>query len=245
MGIIEDLCACAETVSPTCGLHVHLGRPAKIKEGENPPFGVKSEWSPQHTRTWLSICAMLEEKLFKLVPESRKNSRHCRQITKIFDDNAMSAFYPIGSTVARKYENPQRYCWLNLIETRRRGTSSGGASGPATGTVEVRMLGNTRRFTYIWHWVQLWVKIAALIAYVPPELAISHCVLSSTLKTDMEGLLAIKEGRKEFGKDGATEKPSKKPAKPAEPVEVSNVNDGEVITQPMRSDPLNLLLDNA
>jgi len=91
----------------------------------------------------------------------------------------MMSYYPIGKVVANKRENTKRYCWLNLIETQRVGTkrTPGLGEGPATKTVEIRLLGNTRRFNYIWAWTRFWVRVAAYIAYVPTSLAVAQLTI--------------------------------------------------------------------
>lgn len=219
--IVRDLCKCALEVNISCGLHVHLGRP--VKNGEPNAFGVKpSKWEPEKVRTFLAVCTLLEEKFFNVCPESRRNNRYCAPIKNVYVEKDLTAFYPTGQVVPRKYDNPKRYCWLNLIETQRQGTDPriGRGAGPGTGTIEVRMLGNVRRFNYIWAWVQLWLKFAAFVAYVPSSLALSHLVLGSGIQSELETLAKIK-------KEGS----SKLVKKDAE---------GNVILSPDREDNANL-----
>ena len=204
--VVRALAQCAREVNASCGLHVHVGRPS-----ESDPigvFGVKpSRWDPEKQRTWLAVCALLEDKFFDVCPVSRKDNQYCKPIKEAFNVAELAAYYPVGQTrevVARKYGNPKRYCWLNLIETVRNGTDShiGRGSGPSTGTVEIRMLGNVRRFNYIWSWVQLWVKIGAYIAYLPSALAINRIVLGNGVLPELTALATIKA-------EGATKSKSK------------------------------------
>jgi hypothetical protein len=191
--LVKDLCSCAVEINKSCGIHVHLGRPDL--GGGNPN---KSFWEPERVRTFLIIGHLLEEKLFGLCPASRRDNQYCKKIAESYQDGRdFKQFYPVGQVQARKYENPKRYCWLNLIETRRVGTDAPGrAAGPGLGTIEVRMLGNVRRFEYIWAWVQLWVKIGAYVAYLPSSLAISHCCFSGSLAGDFQRVELAKNAAK-------------------------------------------------
>jgi hypothetical protein len=182
---IKAMCDCAAEINTSCGLHVHLGRPGKLG---------KSEWKPESVRTMLAICTLLEEKLFKLVPPSRHNNRHCQPIKGLFTANDLQSFYPTGAVVPRKNENPKRYCWLNLIETRRKGNDPRPhrMGSEATGTVEIRLLGNTRRFEYVWAWTQLWVKMAAYVCHLHPTFAFSHCVITDSIAAEMDAVLQAK-----------------------------------------------------
>jgi len=178
---IRAMCECAAEINTSCGIHVHLGNPH--------PSG-KSIWKPEAVRTMLAICTLKEEHFFNLVPLSRHNNRHCARIKERFNENDLQSFYPQGTPVPRKSDNPKRYCWLNLIETRRKGTDSrpGRQASEATGTIENRLLGNTRRFEYIWSWVQLWVKIAAYVSHLSPSMALMHCAVTDSLVTDMQAV---------------------------------------------------------
>ena len=181
MAAVEDLCAATAHVNTSCGLHLHLGRPHSSGG---------SRWDPERVRTMLCIGLMLEERLFKVVPSSRVSNRYCAKIRSLFQEDDLRSFYPTGTVAPRKYNNPKRYCWLNLIETRRVGTdpTPSRAAGPATGTVEVRLLGNVRRFAYIWAWTQLWTKIGAYVAYLPSSLAIMHCTAGGSLEPEFANL---------------------------------------------------------
>lgn len=64
---IEHLCGCATHVNTSCGLHVHLG----IPQGDG-----SSKWSPDNVRTMLTVGRILEQRLFSLVPISRRNNQH-------------------------------------------------------------------------------------------------------------------------------------------------------------------------
>lgn len=178
--IVRDLCRCVAQVNVSCGLHVHFGRPVSAAEMS------KSRWEPKHIRAWLAIGGFLEEKMFGLCPPSRRGNRYCKKISEEYPNESFVKFYPVGEVRPRKYDNPKRYCWLNLIETRREGLAGmTGASGPALGTVEIRMLGNVRRHSYIWAWIRLWTRVAAYVAYVDPLTALMHCTLSNSIAYEL------------------------------------------------------------
>jgi len=88
--------------------------------------------------------------------------------------------------VARKFDNIKRYCWMNLIETKRVGTDErpGRGSSHALGTIEVRSLGNTAKFEYVWAWTNLLLKLAAYVAYLPSSLAILRCGMINSFEED-------------------------------------------------------------
>ena len=143
----------------------------------------------------LIIGQILEPRLWKLVHKSRHNNDTCESISKRYSKNDMGQFYPVGKVDPVKYSNQKRYCWLNLIETARKGnrSDSGFGGSPSTGTIEIRMLGETDNSAYIYYWLQLWLKIASLVAYAPNTLAISNCCFSDVLESDFHKLATIHE----------------------------------------------------
>jgi len=185
--IAEAACTVAASVNSSCGVHIHLGKPSKTDRN-------KSQWKPEEVRTFLVIGQLIEDRLFAVCPPSRKDSLHCKRILDCYSRDDLVSYYPVGDVKPNKRQNPKRYCWLNLIETKRVGEKPDRrfGAGPALGTVEIRMLGNTRRFDYIWQWTQLWMKIAALVAYVPASLAIMHCMPGNSLDADFEALATLK-----------------------------------------------------
>lgn len=195
---VADLCRCADQVNSSCGFHVHLGRPNGETSTWNPrrlpntAGGPASEWKPGHVRTWLIIGLGLEDQLFNVVPSSRRQVRHCRPIREIYSTDKLQAYYPLCNLASRKYNNPERYCWLNLVETCRKADPSeervGYGSSTPYGTAEIRMLGETRDPAYAATWTRLWVKIAAAIAYLPAESAIMRCVYTNWLQPELQKL---------------------------------------------------------
>lgn len=178
---VKDLCACAAEVNRTCGLHIHLGRPRQ---------GV-SVWGPEHTRTMLAIGLHLEDTLYALCPASRVQSAYCKPIRACYRPDELGSFYPMGTVHPVKYRNPKRYCWLNVIETRR-------SNSP--GTIEIRMLGNVRRYEYVFAWVKLWCKIGAMVAWLPSSLSMLHCCYSGALADE---LAAVRQAKARGGAESS------------------------------------------
>jgi hypothetical protein len=189
--IVAALAGCSAHVNSSCGIHVHLGHPKQVvKDGVAKTI---SYWSPDEVRTMLIIGQILEPKLWQLVHKSRHNNETCESISKRYSKNDMGQFYPVGKVDPVKYSNQKRYCWLNLIETSRKGnrSESGFGGSPATGTIEIRMLGETDNSAYIYYWLQLWLKIASLVAYAPNTLAITNCCFSDMLDIDFIKLASL------------------------------------------------------
>lgn len=181
--VIKGLCVSAGHVNKSCGVHVHLGKPSKDEV-------FKSSWEPERVRTMLIIGKILEPVLMSHVPLSRRQNSQCAKISERYVPSDFAQFYPTGPVEAVKYSNPKRYCWLNLIETVRQGTRDepGHGSSRATGTIEVRLLGETANAEYVQAWTLMWLKIAAYVAYVPSAMAISHICYSDALVPDLSAL---------------------------------------------------------
>ncbi len=175
---VDDLCSLADRVNQSCGLHQHLGKPV---DG-------KSVWSADDVRTWLTVGYALEDHLFELCPKCRTGNGTCAPLAAVYDrfDNLLS--HPAGLVDRNKRKNQKRYAWMNVIETKRRGMEgipSHFAEGKGTGTVEIRMLGNTRRTSYIYAWANFWGKVAAYVAYYP-HTSVTMGVLAGFLDRDLE-----------------------------------------------------------
>ncbi len=154
---VRKLCECLDRVNKTCGVHVHLGNPTDTGE---------SKWTDEQVKTWAVLGLMMEKRVLGLVPPSRRDNATCLLIAKAYDHSDFNKPDIIGELRPRKYDNLKRYCWLNLTETKRVGTrrNRGYAASPALNTVEVRLLGNTRRYDYIMAWTKLWIACAGLVA---------------------------------------------------------------------------------
>lgn len=177
---IEALCKCADAVNASCGLHVHLGN------------GIPSCWNASQIRTFMAVALFNENRFFNLVPDSRTNLRFCRRITELFTPDDFSSEMPILSANNNKYNNPKRYCWINFVETVRHGESTDGASRPGLGTIEIRLLGNTRRFDYVWAWINLWLFIAGHISSTDSSRAIMGLTAGNVMKPYLDAVYRAK-----------------------------------------------------
>lgn len=110
----------------SCGFHVHLSPERKTR-------------SMQAWVGWMvTLARMVENEAFMAVPPSRQNNSFCRKWES--DDDSVKAKRYRSS----KYDNDERYKWLNVVEVYRRGGIK---------TVEIRLLGSTHRFSYLGAWV--------------------------------------------------------------------------------------------
>lgn len=172
---------CAAKVNSSCGVHIHVGNPVDTGEStvwnpmrerhHNSPVP-KSHWTPAQVQTWLAAGLLFEQTwLYSTVPRSRFNSDTCSAITDRYSPSELQSNDPIGKLVYRKYNNDKRYCWLNVTETKRQKDPNenriGYASSEPFGTVEIRLLGETKDLEYITNWVNLWLYTAAIIASFP------------------------------------------------------------------------------
>jgi hypothetical protein len=155
-----------------------------------------SEWKPSHVRTMLAICLGLEARIFGCVPKSRRDLHHCTPIRQVYSEEDLLSYYVVNGLDARKYKNKQRYCWVNFVETRRPANPTeeriGYASSQRYGTIEIRALGETANPHYFAAWTELWIKIAAAVAYLPAESAILRCCYSSWLEPNFMRLFQLK-----------------------------------------------------
>jgi hypothetical protein len=114
-------------VDRSCGFHVHVGI-------QNATVAQKKVWA-----SWMVVLAKeLENDVFLAVPESRRTNRYCMRWGQAPQTSVITRRYH-----ASKYSNNDRYYWVNVVEMFRQGGIK---------TTEVRLLGNTRRFTYLLGW---------------------------------------------------------------------------------------------
>jgi hypothetical protein len=109
----------------SCGFHVHVGLPMRSSKQL-----IWAGWFQQLGR-------LIEEKAFLAVPESRRTNSYCHKIGKA---------YPLSTKHwdREKYSNSDRYQWVNVVEMFR---------PDGIRTVEIRLLGNVRRFAYLASWI--------------------------------------------------------------------------------------------
>jgi len=123
-------------VDKSCGFHVHISVRGLSKEKEK-------SWAG-----WMTTLARLtEDEAFKAVPSSRNNNSMCLRLK--------STKYSIKNRhySNSKYDNSDRYFWLNVVEIFRPG---------GIRTVENRLLGNTHRFIWLQAWTALFIHIARI-----------------------------------------------------------------------------------
>lgn len=188
--IIDAVVRCTSAVSEinkTCGFHLHFGKPKSDVD-------LSSKWTPEKVRALLAFCQLYEDRLYDVCPASRKNNTYCKRIRESFTKAELSGYDPIGKVKPRKMQNPKRYCWVNIIETKRKGTDPriGYQAGPATGTLEIRLLGNTKDVNYIMPWTYFWLKVfAALAAYSTSQFML--CAMNGTFDEEYLSLKLAKD----------------------------------------------------
>ena len=117
-------------VDRSCGYHVHVGL------ANNTPMG--QAWA-----SWMvSLARALEPVAFDAVPASRRNNRFCRR----WNGGNVSGSVQSVHYSESKYSNDSRYYWMNVVEMFRPN---------GIRTCEIRLLGNTRRFTYLLGWTSV------------------------------------------------------------------------------------------
>jgi len=233
--IIQGLCNVSSAVNETCGLHVHVGRPKGTTK--------KSEWTAAQCRAWMLSGLAIEDSLYGACPASRKASTHARPIKEIYAPEDFGSAHPALPAAPSKYSNPKRYCWLNLVETVRPGNEQvefteavRRAQAEALGTVEIRMLGNTRRFDYIRAWVDMCLHWGVIIANTEPTAAIAGIAHSGWLANDIARVLKAKQSAVRLDTAPATPAPAtparvasrRSPRRTEPPAAPSNPTWGEV-----------------
>ena len=197
--VVDKLTKCADHVNSSCGFHIHLGNPSEELSEWNPnrvngiKGGPKSVWTPTQVYTWLTAGVYFEQiGLFDTVPRSRRVNENAVSISSVYSPKDISSNDPVGEVASRKYANKKRYCWLNLIETKRKKADNenrvGYASSEGLGTVEVRLLGETKDAGYIMEWTKLWFKVAFIIAHRPASKAIMEIVASKDISNSIKVL---------------------------------------------------------
>ena len=113
-------------VDKSCGFHVHLGLPNKSRKTK--------QWA-----AWMvTLGRLVEEAAFAAVPQSRRGNNYCRSFK-----TQLSSIKDIRYN-KNKLSNDTRYYWINVVEMFRENGIK---------TVEIRLLGNTRRWTYCLAWI--------------------------------------------------------------------------------------------
>lgn len=152
-------------VDKSCGFHVHLGLSKNTAK--------KAVWAG-----WMvTIGRMIEKEVFESVPESRRGNNYCRPMVNNGVKTILKTYY------REKYSNDERYSWLNVVEMFRPG---------GIRTVEIRLLGNTHRYSYLVGWIaacRLMAKAAWALTNDPSCLESEISYLKSVFGEIRDGLL--------------------------------------------------------
>lgn len=112
-------------VDQSCGFHVHVG------------IGQRTRKIHAWAAWFVTLARELEVEAFAAVPESRRTNSFCRTWRES-QGSVMTQRYS-----ASKGSNQDRYNWVNPVEIFRPG---------GIRTVEVRLMGNCKRYTYLLAW---------------------------------------------------------------------------------------------
>lgn len=152
-------------VDSSCGFHVHLGLARRSRK-----IHAWAGWFVQLARD-------LEDEAFMAVPESRRQNSYCRSWRS-----------STGSVIAQQYSpskgaNRDRYNWVNPVEIFRPG---------GIRTIEVRLMGNTKRYTYLLAWIsvcRLMAMSSWALVFDPSRLEYERQELKKAFKLVKENFL--------------------------------------------------------
>jgi hypothetical protein len=113
-------------VDASCGFHVHVG------------LGQRKRKIHDWAAAFVTLAREVEDYAFAAVPASRRQNQYCRS-WKNTKGSIVATQYS-----ASKHANQNRYNWVNPVEIFRPG---------GIRTIEIRLLGNTKRYTYLLAWV--------------------------------------------------------------------------------------------
>ena len=165
-------------VNSSCGFHVHIG------------LGKRSRRLHEWAQWFVQLAREVETEAFQAVPSSRRESSYCRSWKRERS--------PIGnlSYDRNKMENRDRYNWVNPVEIFRPG---------GIRTVEIRLMGDTKRYTYL----LAWVAVCRLMAQSSWALLSDASRLESEKHNIREALKLVRE---HFCMPGASKKSTAKMA---------------------------------
>lgn len=123
----------------SCGFHVHVGLGKKTRRG--------GRWAA----SFVSLARLVEHAAFQAVPESRRSNHFCRSWK---NEQAPPSIIQ-KSYQGSKYNNPDRYYWINFVEMFRPN---------GIRTVEVRLMGDTKRYPLLLAWMSM-CRLMAMSAW--------------------------------------------------------------------------------
>lgn len=149
-------------VDTSCGFHVHTGLPEVSR-------GAKRQWA----LFFYELGRRVENDAFRAVPESRRNNTYCRRLLP-------------GANCVGYYDQippPNRYQWINISNLFIDGEIE---------TVEIRLLGSTRRPSYLVGWLAACVAMANSafrLVYDPTRLDRETAYMRDVFQTVQHGLM--------------------------------------------------------
>lgn len=130
-------------VDESCGFHVHVGLGRRTRK--------LHDWA----EAFVQLARDTEAEAFSAVPSSRRENGYCRS-WKQSPHSIIANQYS-----ASKGANRDRYNWVNPVEIFRPG---------GIRTVEIRLMGHTKRYTYLLAWVSV-CRMMAMSAW-----AVAHSI---------------------------------------------------------------------
>lgn len=163
LSALKELCEDSDINTDTsCGFHVHLGLPGNSRKNK-----VWAAWM-------VTLGRLVEENAFGAVPSSRRSNQYCKSLLSDLDSIKSHTY------VASKMSNHSRYYWLNVVEMFRPG---------GIRTVEIRLLGNTTR----WEYVYAWISVCHLMGQAAMRLTTDPSNLAKEARKLNEMFVQIKE----------------------------------------------------
>jgi hypothetical protein len=128
----------------SCGIHFHISIRPKLEDQMTVETMRKIEKKYKKKLNMFSnnlymLASIYEEELFKVLPQSRNGNSFCRKLRTSLNRRG-DVKKKMGNLSSHKYNNNQRYCWLNFVELYR---------PDGIRTVEFRALGDTENIVEI------------------------------------------------------------------------------------------------
>lgn len=177
-------------VDTSCGTHFHFSFAGTENPALGPALGQKhrtGEFYRKVANNLFALCSIYEDDLFSLMPKSRQTNQYCQRMSNVFRRNPSEKTMrqKMGRMSSNKHSNSKRYCWINFVELFR---------PDGIGTVEFRLLGNTKRPEFI----AAWFLVCLTMVYHSMLMDIHRSVNSfQEAKAEIDDAVAILEQVKE------------------------------------------------